>query len=136
MSEITANQAQAAIEAAEAKAREVGIPISIAIVDSGRNLLAFKRMDDALLGTIEVAQAKAYTARTVNMKTSALAPLVQPGAPLYGLDYSHRQPLAAFPGGNPVSRQGRVIGAVGISGGTVEQDELIADVASGLLDRM
>lgn len=133
MTDMTSALAEKAIQAARAKAREIGIPISVAIVDAGRNLVAFLREDDALLGTIEAAQAKAYTARTVNMKTSDLAPLVQPGQPLYGLDYSHRQPWAAFGGGSPIARNGRILGAVGVSGGAVEQDQLIADAVSAAL---
>lgn len=134
MTEITARECQNAIAAAISASETIGTPMTIAIVDSGRNLLAFCRMDGALLGTIEIAQSKAYTARTVNMRTSDIAPLVQPGAALYGLEVTHRQPLTVFGGGVPVKRNGKVIGAVGASGGSVELDEAIADVAVKVLE--
>jgi uncharacterized protein GlcG (DUF336 family) len=134
MSDITASECQAAINAAMKASLEMGVPMTIAIVDAGRNLLAFLRMDGALLGTIEIAQSKAYTARTVNMRTSVIGPLVQPGQPLFGLETTHRNPLTVFGGGVPVTRNGKVVGAVGASGGSVEQDEVIADVAVGVLE--
>ncbi len=134
MSEISAAQAQSAVDAAISKGREIGVPISIAIVDSGRNLIAFMRMDDALLGTIEAAQHKAYTARTVNMRTADLGPLVQPGGPLYAFESSHRTPFVVFGGGIPVRRDGRVIGAVGISGGSPDQDDEIAEAVVAHLE--
>ncbi len=134
MTDITAAQAQAAIEVAVRKGTEMGVPISIAVVDAGRDLVAFLRMDDALLGTIEIAQGKAYTARTVNMKTSDLGPLVQPGGPLYAMESSHRLPFVVFGGGIPVRRNGRVVGAVGVSGGSVEDDIAVAEVAVAKLE--
>lgn len=136
MREISLEECNSAIAAAIAASRKIDVPMSIAIVDAGRNLIAFSRMDGALLGTIEVAQAKAYTARTVNMRTSALAPLIQPGQPLYGFVVSHRQPLVMFGGGVPVTRGGKVVGAVGASGGSVEQDEMVADVAARVLEHL
>jgi uncharacterized protein GlcG (DUF336 family) len=115
------------------KAKEAGVPISVAVVDGGRNLIGFLRMDGALLGTIQVAQAKAYTSRTVNMDTEVLGPLVQPGGPLYGMDSAHNPPLLVFGGGKPIKVGDEIVGAVGISGGTVEQDIAIAQgVIAGL----
>jgi uncharacterized protein GlcG (DUF336 family) len=134
MSEISAAEAQSAIDVAIKKGREIGVPISIAVVDSGRNLIAFMRMDDALLGTIEAAQHKAYTARTVNMRTADLGPLVQPGGPLYAFERSHRTPFVVFGGGIPVRRNGKVIGAVGLSGGSPEQDDVVAEAVVAHLE--
>ncbi len=128
MSEISTAEAQSAVDVAVRKGKEIGVPISIAIVDSGRNLIAFMRMDDALLGTIEAAQNKAYTSRTVNMRTADLGPMVQPGGPIYAFENSHRTPLVVFGGGIPVHRNGRVIGAVGVSGGSPDQDDEVAQV--------
>jgi uncharacterized protein GlcG (DUF336 family) len=134
MSEISAVEAQSAVDAAIKKGREIGVPLSIAVVDSGRNLIAFMRMDDALLGTIEAAQNKAYTSRTVNMRTADLGPLVQPGGPLYAFESSHRTPFVVFGGGIPVRRNGKVIGAVGISGGSPEQDDVVAEAVVAHLE--
>jgi len=129
MSELTQDMAKKAIEAGLAKAEEIGSPSSIAVVDSGRNLVAFARMDGALLASIEISQAKAYTARSLNMKTGDLTEYVQPGGPFYGMEVSHRHPLVVFGGGQPVSRSDQVIGAVGVAGGTIDNDEAVAAAA-------
>ena len=89
MGMLTLEQAGSALQAAVGKAMEIGSPSSIAIVDDGRNLVAFARMDDALLASIEIAQGKAYTARSMNMNTADIGPLTQPGQPLYGIESSH-----------------------------------------------
>jgi uncharacterized protein GlcG (DUF336 family) len=125
--ELTLEQVQTGLQAGVKKAQEIKVPCSIAIVDSGRNLLGFYRLDGAVLASIETAQGKAYTARSMNMKTGDIMPLVQPGAPLYGMALTHRTPLIVFGGGAPISRNGQVAGAVGVAGGMVEQDEQIAE---------
>ncbi|TPI41331.1 heme-binding protein [Mesorhizobium sp. B3-1-6] len=130
---ITAKAAQGGIEAAVKRATQIGVPMSIAIIDSGRALVGFLRMDKALLGSIEIAQAKAFTARTVNARTSDLMPLVQPGAPFYGLEVSHRQPMVIFGGGVPITHRGEVIGAIGVSGGSAEQDVDVAEAGARFL---
>lgn len=126
MSDLTASQVQKAFAAGVAKAQEIGSPSSIAVVDSGRNLLGFLRMESALLASIEISQRKAYTARSLNMRTGDIMPLVQPGAPLYGMDTAHVPPFIVFGGGIPVERDGAVIGAVGVAGGMVPDDEAVA----------
>lgn len=118
-----------AIEATQAgirKAMEIGSPSSIAIVDEGRNLISFARMNEALLASIEIAQGKAYTARSMNMRTGDIMGAVQPGGPLYGLETSHQRALVVFGGGIPITVDGAVIGAVGVAGGMVDQDEAVA----------
>lgn len=124
--ELDQSTAEKIVNAALAKAREIASPSSVAVVDAGRNLVAFTRMDGALLASIEISMGKAYTARSLNMKTSDVAGLIQPGGPLYGLEVTHRQSLVVFGGGVPVSIGGNVVGAVGVAGGTVDQDEQIA----------
>lgn len=126
MSAISVDRAYKAIAKGIAKAKEIGSPSSIAIVDEGRNLVAFARMDGALLASIEISMGKAYTARSLNMKTGDVGPLVQPGGPLFGMEHSHRQPFVVFGGGFPVTVGGGVVGAVGVAGGLVEQDEEVA----------
>lgn len=126
MSHITVEQVQRGIAAGIAKARALNSPSSIAIVDAGRTLIGFARMEQALLASVELSQRKAYTARSLNMRTGEIMPLVQPGAPLYGMDVAHNPPLIVFGGGQPISRDGHVIGAVGVSGGLVPDDEEVA----------
>ncbi|HWA42426.1 MAG TPA: heme-binding protein [Hypericibacter adhaerens] len=129
MTEISADRAQKGIAAAAAKAREIGSAHSISIVDSGRNLLAFHRMDNALLASIEISQGKAYTARSLNMKTGDVTQYVQPGGPFYAMETSHRTPLVVFGGGLPVELGGKVVGAVGVAGGSIDQDVAVAEAA-------
>lgn len=129
MATLTIQQATGALRAAVQKATEIGSPSSIAIVDAGRNLLAFARMDDALLASIEISQGKAYTARSMNMNTADIGPLTQPGAPLYGIETSHARPLITFGGGQPLRIGGEIVGAVGVAGGTVDQDDEVASAA-------
>ena len=117
----------AIVEAARAKAIEIGVPMNIAVVDEGSNLVAFARMDDAWLGSIDIAQNKAYTARAFDMPTQNLAPLVQPGESLYGIEASNHGRLIVFAGGIPLLSGSRVVGAIGVSGGTVEQDQAVAE---------
>ena len=117
---------KAVIDACEAKASEIGVPMNIAVCDAGTNLKGFLRMDGAWLGSIDIAQRKARTARYFNFDTRDLVPLVQPGAPLYAIEHSN-QGLITFGGG--VVLKGAddvVIGAVGVSGGSVEQDHEVA----------
>jgi len=129
MSEITADRAQKGIAAAIAKAKEIGSPCSISIVDAGRNLLAFHRMDGALLASIEISQGKAYTSRSLNMKTGDVTQYVQPGGPFYAMETSHRTPMVVFGGGLPVEIGGKVVGAVGVAGGMIDQDVAVAEAA-------
>jgi uncharacterized protein GlcG (DUF336 family) len=124
---VTLSAGQAIVEAARAKAVEIGVPMNIAVVDEGGNLVAFARMDDAWLGSIDIAQGKAYTARAFDMPTKDLAPLAQPGGPLYGIEASNRGRLIVFAGGIPLVSGARVVGAIGVSGGAVEQDQEVAE---------
>ncbi len=133
MATLTMEQALGAIRAAVGKAREIGSPSSIAIVDGGRELVAFARMDGALLASIEISQGKAYTARSMNMNTADIGPLTQPGQPLYGIETSHARPLITFGGGQPLRVDGEIVGAVGVAGGTVVQDDEVASAAAASL---
>ncbi len=123
---ITLEQAQQAIEAAKQKAAEIGTLMNIAVVDSGANLTAFARMDGAWLGSVDIAQRKARTARYFDMPTGELGKLSQPGGPLYNIEHSNGG-LITFPGGLPIQNaDGEVIGAIGVSGSTVENDHTVA----------
>jgi uncharacterized protein GlcG (DUF336 family) len=124
---VTLSAGQAILEAARAKATQIGVPMNIAVVDEGGNLVAFARMDDAWLGSIDIAQNKAYTARAFDMPTRDLAPLARPDGPLYGIEASNGGRLIVFAGGIPLVADGRVVGAIGVSGGTIEQDQQVAE---------
>ena len=124
---VTLESAQAVVEAARQKADQIGVPMDIAVVDAGNNLTAFARMDGAWLGSIDIAQNKAYTARAFDMSTKDLAPLCQPNQPLFGINASNQGRLIIFAGGIPLTAGGEVVGAIGVSGGSVEQDQEVAE---------
>lgn len=126
---LTLTDAKKMIEAAETRADALGISYNVAVVDAGGHLIAFSRQDGALIGSIDLAINKAYTARLFDNPTSALASLAQPSAPLYGIQHSNRGNVVIFGGGIPVSRDNVIIGAVGASAGTVEQDIAVAEAA-------
>lgn len=124
---ITLQQAQAAIQAAHQKSLDLGVKMNIAIVDAGANLTAFARMDDAWLGSLDISIKKAKTARFFDMPTGAIGGLSQPGGPLFGIEHSNGG-LISFPGGLPIKDgSGKVIGAIGVSGSTVEDDHAVAE---------
>jgi uncharacterized protein GlcG (DUF336 family) len=131
--DITISEAQAVVAAAQAKAVELGVPFNIAVVDSGNNLKAFVRQDGAWLGSIAIAQAKAYTARAFDMPTKDLTPLAQPGQPLYGIHTSNDGKIIIFAGGIPLKHGDVVVGAVGVSGSTVEQDQEVAEAGAAAI---
>jgi uncharacterized protein GlcG (DUF336 family) len=120
-------QAQKAIEAARKKAQKIDTQMCIAIVDSGANLKAFLRMDDAWVGSIDIAIKKAKTAVFFMMPTGAIGKLSQPGKSLYGIEHSN-EGLITFPGGLPiVDEEGVLIGGIGVSGSSVENDHAVAE---------
>jgi uncharacterized protein GlcG (DUF336 family) len=130
MDDITLQQARAAVEAALKKAEALGTKMNIAVVDAGANLKAFVRMDGAWLGSIDIAQRKARTARFFDMPTGAVGQLSQPGGPLYNIEHSNGG-LITFPGGLPIKNaQGTVIGAIGVSGSAVENDHAVAEAGA------
>jgi uncharacterized protein GlcG (DUF336 family) len=134
-SDIDENLAQAAIAFALDRAEAKGISVCLAIVDSGRNLVAFMRMSGTALGAIEVSQGKAYTSASVDMKTSDLAAHVQPGTAFYGFQVSHRHPLVVFGGGVPVHHDGVLVGAIGVSGGSMDDDVSLAEAVADYLEQ-
>jgi len=123
---VTLDVARRVIDSARRAAESIGVAMNIAVVDQGNNLVAFDRMDGAWLGSIDIAMGKAYTARAFNMSTKDLAPLCQPGESLFGIHASNNGRLIVFPGRLPLTRDGEVVGAIGVSGGAVEQDQAVA----------
>jgi uncharacterized protein GlcG (DUF336 family) len=122
---LTLEHAQSIVAAALDKARAMQLKMNIAVVDAGANLKAFARMDGAWLGSIDIAVRKARTARFFDMNTGELGKLSQPGGALYNIEHSNGG-LITFPGGIPLKAGGEVIGAIGVSGSTVENDHAVA----------
>lgn len=126
MSNITLEQARKVVDAAIKKSDELGVKMNIAVVDAGTNLVSFNKMDDAWLGSIDISQKKARTARYFNMDTGEIGKLSQPGGSLYNIEHSNNG-LITFPGGVVIKDgNGQIIGAVGVSGSTVEDDHAVA----------
>ena len=134
MNDIMLQQARAAVEAALEKAGEIGTKMDIAVVDAGANLKAFVRMDGAWLGSIDIACRKARTARYFDMNTGQIGELSQPGGPLFGIEHSN-DGLITFPGGVPIrNAEGTIIGAIGVSGSTVEDDHAVAEAGAAAVN--
>jgi uncharacterized protein GlcG (DUF336 family) len=127
---ITLNEARKLIAAAEKKATEIGQPMNIAIADAGGNLVAHVRMDGAWIGSIDVSINKAYTAKAFDVSTKDLAKQAQPGAQFYGIQMSNHGRIMIFAGGVPLKRAGKVEGAIGVSGGSGEQDQSVAEAGA------
>lgn len=123
---VTLKHAEKAIVAAQKKAEEIKTKMNIAVVDAGANLVAFARMDGAWLGSLDISIKKAKTARFFDMNTGDIGGLSQPGGALFNIEHSNNG-LITFPGGIPIkNNSGEVIGAIGVSGSTVENDHMVA----------
>lgn len=128
--DVTTQVAQAVVDAATAKAIELNTKMNIAVVDAGMNLKAFLRMDGAWLGSIDIAIKKARTSRSFDMPTGELGKLSQPGGALFNIEHSNGG-LITFPGGVPLkSSDGTIIGAIGVSGSSVEDDHEVAEAGA------
>jgi uncharacterized protein GlcG (DUF336 family) len=131
---LTLADAKRMLNAGEAKADELGIPYNIAVVDTGGHLLSFTRQDGAMIGCVELAINKAYSACIFDKPTHVLGDLAQPSAELYGIQHSNAGRVVIFGGGIPVRCKGVIIGAVGASAGTVAQDIAVAEAALSALE--
>lgn len=130
---ITLEQAEKAIAAAKQKAIELNTKMNICIVDAGANILAFIRMDGAWLGSADISLKKAKTARYFDMNTGIIGSLSQPGGSLFNIEHSNGG-LISFPGGIPIKNSaGEVIGAIGVSGSTVENDHAVAEAGIAVI---
>ena len=132
MGDITLAQAQVLVETAMKKATEIDTLMNIAVVDAGGNLKAFARMDGAWLGSIDISVRKARTARFFDMNSGDVGALSQPGGPLYNIEVSNGG-LITFPGGIPVRPNGEIVGGIGVSGSSVENDHTVADAGANAL---
>ncbi|WP_062054765.1 GlcG/HbpS family heme-binding protein [Aquimarina longa] len=127
---ITLEQAEKVIIAAKEKAIAINTKMNIAVVDSGANLVAFARMDQAWLGSTDISIKKAKTARFFDMNTGTIGELSQPGGALYNIEHSNGG-LITFPGGVPIKNEsGEIIGAIGVSGSSVENDHTVAETGA------
>lgn len=130
---ITLEQAEKAIVSAKQKATAINTKMNIAVVDAGANLVAFGRMDGAWLGSIDVSIKKAKTARYFDMNTGSIGELSQPGGSLYNIEHSNNG-LITFPGGVPIKNaNGEIIGAIGVSGSSVENDHTVAEAGASAI---
>src|SRR5438874_7724581 len=127
---ITLADARRIIAAAEQKAQEIGQPMNIAVVDAGGNLVAHARMDDAWIGSVDISIKKAWTARAFDIATKDLATHSQSGGQFFGIHASNDGKVMIFAGGVPLKRDGKVVGAIGVSGGSGDQDHAVAEAGA------
>jgi uncharacterized protein GlcG (DUF336 family) len=127
---ITLKDARQIIAVAEAKAKEIGQPMNIAVVDAGGNLVSHVRMDGAWIGSIDISINKAFTARAFDISTADLGNNSQPGQQFFGIHASNHGRIMIFAGGVPLRQGGTVIGAIGVSGGSGVQDAAVADTGA------
>ena len=127
---ITLRDARKIIAAAEQKAEAIGQPMNIAVVDGGGNLVAHVRMDNAWIGSVDISINKAWTARAFDIATKDLAPFCQSGGQFFGIHASNHGRVMIFAGGIPLKKDGRVVGGIGVSGGSGEQDQSVAEAGA------
>ncbi|WP_293914273.1 heme-binding protein [Deinococcus sp.] len=130
---LTLSDARRIIAAAEAQAAQIGQPMNIAVVDAGGNLIAHVRMDGAWIGSIDISINKAFTARAFDISTKDLGDNSQPGQQFYGIHASNGGRIMIFAGGLPLKQGGQVVGAIGVSGGSGEQDQAVAEAGAAAL---
>jgi uncharacterized protein GlcG (DUF336 family) len=134
MSQINLELAKKLIERAEKEANKINVPMVISIVDEGGNFIACHRMDDALLVSVDIAQNKAWTSAAMKMPTAKLAQAAGMGKELYGINTTNNGRVVVFGGGIPLRKNGKIIGAIGVSGGSVEEDIRVAQAAVNMLE--
>lgn len=127
---ITLEDARRIIAAAETKAKEIGQPMNIAVADAGGNLVAHIRMDNAWIGSVDISIKKAWTSRAFDITTKDLAENSQSGDQFFGIHASNNGKVMIFAGGVPLKKDGEVVGAIGVSGGSGEQDHAVAEVGA------
>ncbi|HTB15743.1 MAG TPA: heme-binding protein [Bryobacteraceae bacterium] len=133
---VTLADARRVIAAAEKRAEEIKWPMNIAVVDEGGNLVSHVRMDGAWIGSIDISMNKAFTARAFDLSTKELAANSQPGDQFFGIHVSNRGRIMIFAGGIPLKRGGKVVGAIGVSGGSGEQDQTVAEAGAAAFDSL
>lgn len=132
---VSLEEARRIIRAGQEKANEIGVPMNIAVVDAGANLVAFERQEGAWIGSIDIAQKKAFTSRAFDIETKALGENSQSGQQFFGIHASNNGKVMIFAGGVPLRRGDEVVGAVGVSGGLGTQDQAVAEAAARALSK-
>jgi uncharacterized protein GlcG (DUF336 family) len=127
---MTLKEARAVIAAAEKKAAEIGQPMNIAVADAGGNLVSHVRMDGAWIGSVDISIKKAWTSRAFDIATKDLATHSQSGNQFFGIHASNDGKVMIFAGGIPLKRNGQVVGSIGVSGGSGEQDHAVAEAGA------
>jgi uncharacterized protein GlcG (DUF336 family) len=127
---VTLAEARRIIEAAERKAEEIGQPMNIAVADAGGNLVSHVRMDGAWIGSLDISIKKAFTSRAFDIATKDLAEHCQSGGQFFGIHASNNGRIMIFAGGIPLKKRGKVVGAIGVSGGSGEQDHAVAEAGA------
>lgn len=127
---MTLADARRVIAAAEKKAADIGQPMNIAVVDEGGNLVSHVRMDGAWMGSIDISINKAFTSRAFDITTKDLSKFAQPGADFFGIHVSNHGRIMIFAGGIPLKKDGKVVGAIGVSGGSGQQDHSVAEAGA------
>jgi len=125
--------ARKVIAAAEKKAAKIGQPMNIAVVDEGGNLVSHVRMDGAWIGSIDISINKAFTSRAFDIATKDLAEHSQSGSQFFGIHVSNHGRIMIFAGGIPIRMDGKVVGAIGVSGGSGEQDHSVAEAGAAVV---
>ena len=123
-------EARKIIAAAEKKAAKLGQPMNIAVADAGGNLVSHVRMDGAWIGSIDISINKAFTSRAFDISTKDLATHSQSGGQFFGIHVSNGGRIMIFAGGIPLKRDGKVVGAIGVSGGSGDQDHTVAEAGA------
>ncbi|MFD1170152.1 GlcG/HbpS family heme-binding protein [Oceanobacillus caeni] len=136
MGKLNLEVAKKLIEGAEQEAKRLGIQMVISVLDEGGNLIAVHRMDDAWLASVEIAQNKAWTSVALKMPTANLAEATVPNAELYGLNTTNNGRIVLFGGGIPLTQDEKVVGAVGVSGSSVEHDIQVAQAAVNVFESL
>lgn len=132
---LSLSDAKRVISGGQRRADQIGVPYNLAVVDAGGNLTAFVRMDGAWLGSIDIAVDKAFTSRAFDMTTEAIGKMAGAGKPLNGINTTNGGRVVIFGGGVPIKRGDEVLGAVGASGGTPDQDHDVAEQAAKAFGR-
>lgn len=137
MTKMTLEAAKKTIEAVQKKAKEMGVAAVTAIADAGGNPIAVQSMDDAYIASYDIAVNKAFTVVSLKMPTKSLASLAAPGGSLYGIQFTNNGRIVIFGGGEPLmNNEGRIIGGLGVSGGSAEQDTLLGEYGKAFFESL
>ncbi len=136
ITELSLKTAKKLAEKIEDKAAEIGVNAVVAIADAGANPILVECMDDSYIASYDIALNKAFTSVSLKMSTKKLSGLAQPGQPLYGIQFTNNGKIVIFGGGQPLKINGKIVGGLGVSGGSEEQDTYLAQYGKEIFDKM